>query len=186
MIGTIQSAVVVRKFFTRPDADGRRRVKSALLRLPDGSSAVLKVVNMPGGPYCHRQSKLAALKVGAVVEVKVCYEHRHFPQGRCFWVSCRPVERMARRKAAEALLRNSSFIRGIVKRVEGRRALVRLPDDLEGRLHVSCIVGRDAEERAERLAGLAPGTVIRVKVREVLDLNGTLAVGLVEVDLRPT
>ncbi|MBL8084566.1 MAG: hypothetical protein JNN26_18235, partial [Candidatus Obscuribacter sp.] len=91
------------------------------------------------------------------------------------------VLRRARKQAAEDLMNLNRIIKGKVARVSDNFAIIALPDDLQGLLHVSRVVGDSEEERSARFATICVGEDRHVKVSEVIEVQGRLRVRLEEV-----
>lgn len=183
MIGTIKIATVIEKSYAKPAPGEPRRPNGVVVSLEDGDAKAkgfLSVDRMSGRTPGHRLGNLAALKPGDLVAVYVVSGRLTFDGEPGYRVDQRAAMRRARKEKAELFLRNG-VIKGIVRRVAGNHAIVQLPDELRGRLHVSRVVGDSEEERTARLNSLAPGRSIRVKVSAVSDESGRFVVRLVEV-----
>lgn len=177
MIGINIKATVIGKTFSKVNPSKENGV---LVELADGMKGFLHVSRMLGRTPEDRASTLNDLTVGSQVEVDVVSETT-IDDAPAVRVSQWTVLRRARKQAAEDLMNLNRIIKGKVARVSDNFAIIALPDDLQGLLHVSRVVGDSEEERSARFATICVGEDRHVKVSEVIEVQGRLRVRLEEV-----
>lgn len=181
MIGTTQKAHVVGKSFSKFDPTLENGV---FVELPGNVKGHLHISRMLGKTAEERAATLASLintiNTGTEVEVDVVAETMILeePGFRVDQWSC---VRRARKQTAEAWLAAQTVLKGEVEHVGESFAIVNLPDEMQGLLHISRLVGDSDEERAERLSGLTHGSPVHVLVSEVIESQGRLRVRLGQI-----
>lgn len=185
MLGTIQTAVVLKKIYTNPtEAKPAIEPSTALVEFSDGTKGLLKVDQMPGKTHGHRLKALSRLSNGQTIKVFVTKKHQNFIDGEAYWVSLRRAIRDVRMKLAEELVEGGEAVNGVVSRIVKSNAFVVIPGELEGRLHISRFGGATFQDRQTAFDALKPGDSIEVVAKKAFEDEGKLRIILDQEHLR--
>lgn len=177
MIGTTQIAKVVGNSFSKVNpAEGN----GVFVELLGGVKGHLHISQMLGKTREERARTLSEMAFGAELEVDVVDETAIDGEPG-FRVSQWSYVRRARKETAVASMEAHRSFRGIIQRIGENYAIVQLPDDLQGLLHVSRMFGDSEEERTARFAALVPEQSVHVEISEVIEAHGRVRVRLGQI-----
>jgi ribosomal protein S1 len=159
MIGSIHTVTVVAPAYRNDNPNG------VIVRFADGKPGHLHTGRMIGATVEAREETRKALVADTTIEVEVVGTTT-VEDAEGFKVSqWGPVKRKLV-AAAEKMVADQTVAKAIVSRVAPEYAIVALPYDLQGLLHVSRVAGSSDEEKAARFQSIQVGDSIQVLVTE--------------------